>query len=229
MEISGFSSKAAGVLGGTFDPIHLGHLRLGWEACSRLSLSKLFIVPCHIPPHREEPHSSAQHRLNMAHIACKNTPEFEVTDWETKNNGPSYSVKTLSHFRARFGADLPLIFIMGTDAFNGLSRWHQWQDILSLAHLWVAHRPGAALPAADTEESDLLKARQVHKASDLLKSPAGGIFLCNTTALDISSTALREQIRNGEDPRFLLPEPVRDYIRENKLYGFGKANQTHQR
>ncbi|HVK99895.1 MAG TPA: nicotinate-nucleotide adenylyltransferase [Dongiaceae bacterium] len=209
--------NAVGVLGGTFDPIHNGHLRLGWEAQSHLQLSQLRLVPCHLPTHREHPRSSAQHRLTMTQLACENVPGFQVDDWEIRRDQPSYSVHTLAHLREQLNDDTALVFILGMDSFNQFSSWHQWEKILELAHLGLAQRPGAELPAPETIEGRLLAQRKV-PAAQLLQKKAGNISLFDTTALDISATQLRRQMAQGISPRFLLPDSVRAYIEHHELY-----------
>lgn len=218
--------NAIGVLGGTFDPIHNGHLRLGWEAYTRLGLQQLRVIPCHLPPHRESPNSSAQHRLAMARLACNDVPGFVVDDWEISRDQPSYSVHTLSHLRQQVGSQVALVFILGMDAFNQFCSWHQWERILELSHLWVAQRPGSQVPNATTPEGRLLQKRQQH-STQLLDTTAGGICLYETTALDISATNLRRQMAQGISPRFLLPDAVRAYIEEHELYRDRKAEPAN--
>ncbi len=215
--------NATGVLGGTFDPIHTGHLRLAWEAKSRLGLHYVRLIPCHIPPHRESPDSNAKHRLTMAELACIGVPGFEVDNWEILRLEASYTVNTLTHIRDQIGLDAPLVFIMGMDAFNQFCDWHRWQDILDLAHLWVAHRPGSKLPAADSQEGKLLRSRESLPEA-LMTKPNGYICLHETTSLDISATKLRQQIQEGITPRFLLPDAVWAYIQQNQLYGYRNDN-----
>lgn len=220
------ATNATGVLGGTFDPIHTGHLRLAWEAKSRLNLDFVRLVPCHVPTHRDVPDSNAKHRLTMAELACIGVPGFEVDNWEITRNEPSYSISTLLHVREQIGDKAPLVFIMGMDAFNQFSSWHEWQTILNIAHLWVAHRPGNRLPQDDTTEHQLLQ--QLQCPADELKScPSGKIHVHETTALDISATKLRQQIAEGITPRFLLPDAVWAYIQQNKLYGYRNDNRSN--
>lgn len=211
-------TKGVGILGGTFDPIHNGHLRLGWEAKMQLGLDEVRLIPCHIPPHRNTPHSNSEHRLAMAKQACENVPGFVVDDWEIKRTTPSYSVETLTYLRQQVGDSTPLIFLMGMDAFCQFSHWHEWEQILNLAHLWVAHRPGSHTPSKDSDEFELLQALHVESPQGLLRQPAGLIHVYNTTALDISSTQLRNDIERGQDPRFLIPDSVWHYINQNSLY-----------
>lgn len=209
--------NAIGVLGGTFDPIHNGHLRLAWEAYTHLGLQEVRLIPCHVPPHRDTPSSSAQHRLAMTMLACEGVPGFRVDDWEIRRDAPSYSVETLQHLRESLGGDTRIVFLMGMDAFRSFSTWHQWPRILELAHLWVAQRPGTEAPTADSQEGRLLQQRKcAHPA--LLDTLAGQICIFDSTALDIAATDLRNQMAQGISPRFLLPDSVRDYIEHHELY-----------
>ncbi len=207
-----------GLLGGTFDPIHYGHLRLAWEAKQTIGLNQVLVMPCHIPPHRETPQSNASHRLQMARLACSNTPGFEVDDWELQRATPSYTVETLCHLKERFGDETALVFIMGMDAFNSFSQWHQWDTILSLCHLWVAHRPGSQEPPPESPEGQLMANHSVPTPQELAQYPCGKLHIYQSTALEISATKLRSDISAGIEPRFLLPELVRDYIEQHRLY-----------
>jgi len=211
-------SNAIGIMGGTFDPIHLGHLRLAWEAQSLLNFSCLEIMPCHLPPHRDTPASHADHRFEMAKLACADTPAFHVNDWEMKKPSASYTVETLEHLRSEHAADTPIVFIMGMDAFHNFCQWHRWQDILSLCHLWVAHRPGCALPNSDSKESGILRNAQTTDARALLSDSNGKVHIHNTTALDISATQLRHDMKLGIEPRFLIPDIVWKHINYHQLY-----------
>ncbi|MDX1693154.1 MAG: nicotinate-nucleotide adenylyltransferase [Ketobacteraceae bacterium] len=219
-------TRGVGILGGTFDPIHIGHLRLGWEARVQLDLEQIRFIPCHIPPHRDRPSSHSQDRLAMARLACEPVPGFRVDDWEINRNEPSYSVETLTHIRRQTGPDTPIVFIMGMDAFCQFSHWHEWQQVLNLAHLWVAHRPGSSVPGNDSDEFELLQALHVETPTDLLKEPAGSIHVYNTTALDISATQLRRDIERGLDPRFLVPDCVWQYIHAHKLYNVNNSPEA---
>ena len=213
-------NQAIGLMGGTFDPIHLGHMRLAWEATTLLGLTQMEIMPCHLPPHRDTPSSDAAHRIEMARLACSETPSFHVNDWEIGKHSASYTVETLQYLRDQTSNDTPLIFVMGMDAFRLFCRWHRWQDILNLCHLWVAHRPGSKPPKTDSEEYALLQHHRAEHPHDLLTSPTGRIHVHDTTALDISATQLREDIQQGFEPRFLLPDSVWNYIKLHQLYGW---------
>ena len=220
------SGAPIGILGGTFDPIHNGHLRLGWEALCRLELAEVRLFPCHVPPHRATPATAPEHRLAMARLACAGVPGLTVDDWEIRRDHPSYSVDTLAHLRQQLGPDTRIVFLMGMDAFRQFSTWHQWAHILELAHLWIAHRPGSQLPPPDSQEGRLLQQRCV-PASALLDTVAGNLCVYDSTALDISATQLRSQIAQGISPRFLLPDAVWDYIEQHELYRERKTDRAN--
>lgn len=205
-----------GILGGTFDPIHHGHLRPALEIHERLDLDELRLVPAHVPPHRPLPGTTANHRLAMAELAIRGLPGFRVDRRELDRSGPSYSVDTLVQLRAEVGPARPLLMLVGLDAFAGLHTWHRWREIPRLAHVVVVGRPGSGSPAPGT---GYLEAADVVDSSERLRElPCGHVLFAAVTLLDISATAIRALLRAGRSPRFLLPDPVLDYILENDLY-----------
>lgn len=206
-----------GILGGTFDPIHHGHLRCAQELLQDLPLDEVRLVPCRIPPHRDTPHASVEQRLRMLKAALDGAPGLFVDERELSREGPSYTVDTLHSLRAELGA-IPLCLIVGMDAFNGLDRWHRWQELIDLAHIVVAHRPGW-LPPQIGAVAELLRNHVAQSATDLRAQPAGRILLWPITALDISASAIRAQITAGKTPRFLVPEAVARIIAAEGLYG----------
>lgn len=205
-----------GIFGGTFDPIHYGHLRTAFELRRLLRLSEVRFLPNGDPPHRDGAITAAVHRLGMVKAAVADQPGFVVDDRELHRDGPSYSVDTLLDFRTEF-PERSLCLIVGMDAFLGLPKWYQWQRVLELAHVIVAHRPGWQAPDAGTL-GELLKNRGTDTVDDLHTATAGRIFVHAVTQLEISSTALRRLICRGGDPRFLIPDAVRDYMREHDCY-----------
>ena len=205
-----------GILGGTFDPIHVGHLRTATELLEQLGLAEVRFAPCRVPPHDKSPLASVEVRLRMLHAAIDETPGFVIDERELRRTGPSYSVDTLESMRAEF-PDRPLGLIIGMDAFALLDSWHRWEDLLSFAHIIVAHRPGANAPGAGVLCS-LLAERQVHDVADLDRSPAGGILLHAVTQLDVSSTEIRSMIRRGASPRYLVTESVAAIIAATGCY-----------
>ncbi len=202
-----------GILGGTFDPIHLGHLRLAEEVREALDLECVRFVPAFQPPHRRAPVASAEHRLAMVCAALGDNPGFVVDTREYARGGFSWMVDTCTSLREEFG-ERPLILIMGMDAFNGFTRWREWARILELVHLAIASRPGAR---AEDEAAELLAARCC--PWDRLEcAPVGRIVEIPITALDISATHIRELTATGRSTRYLLPKPVQEYLTEHSLY-----------
>ena len=205
-----------GIYGGMFDPVHFGHLRPALEVQQALGLEEVRFVPVGQPPHRHPPRADAEARVAMLTAAIAGQPGFVLDERELTRAGPSYMVDTLTSLRAELG-ETPLCLILGTDAFLGLPGWHQWTQLIELAHLVVAHRPGWS----QDDLNDTLQAlvAQHRLAPDALaQQPAGGICFVAVTQLDISSTRIREQVRAGQDIRYLLPDPVRALIRQNDLY-----------
>ncbi|BBL72732.1 nicotinate-nucleotide adenylyltransferase [Methylogaea oryzae] len=204
-----------GLLGGTFDPIHYGHLRIALEAKEALGLDEVRFIPCRQPPHRDTPGASPQQRLELLRLAVADMPGFAVDTRELERDGPSYMVDTLASLRGELG-DAPLCLILGQDAFLGLPRWHRWRELTDFAHLAVVRRPGPSAPLA----GDLALLAEAHRreAGRLRAAPAGGICFLETPLLDISATRIRELLRSGRDPRYLLPDAVLKSLRRSGLY-----------
>jgi len=218
-----------GLLGGTFDPIHFGHLRLAEEAREALGLGQLRLIPAGEPPHRDTPRSPAEHRVAMARLAVQDNPGLTVDDIEIRHDGPSYSVLTLTRLRAQLGDTQPLVLLLGADAFEGLATWHRWREIFELAHVAVANRPGYAPHGRRWPEvlsPELAKAcegRVLNSVDALGMKPAGGILPFDMTPLAISATLIRDLLQHGHSARYLLPDPVLDYIAARHLYGVGAS------
>lgn len=215
-------SAPIGILGGTFDPVHFGHLRLAEELAGTLKLDEVRFVPSGTPPHRAAPAVDAQHRLEMVRLAIAGNARFAVDDREVRRAGPGYSFDTLSELRAEAGAMRPLALLVGADAFLEFATWHRWHELFDLAHVVVAHRPGYPVERW-TERMPQPLAREY--AARLMQqplathlSPAGGVVVVPFTALDISATAVRAMVRDGRSPRYLLPETVFQYIQIHRLY-----------
>jgi nicotinate-nucleotide adenylyltransferase len=211
---------ALGVLGGTFDPIHFGHLRLAQELADALGLERVRFIPTGTPPHRNSPHVSSTHRLDMVRIAIAGNPVFEADDREIRRKGISYSYDTLTELRDELG-ERPLCLLMGTDAFAALATWHRWQELFDLAHVVIAHRPGfrlqglqAALPAPLRK----IYLRRLAGAPGMPLANAGSILTREITALDISATHIRAMLAQGSSPRYLVPDAILEYIDQNHLY-----------
>lgn len=200
-----------GILGGTFDPIHLGHLHIASQVSTQLELRQLHFMPCALPVHRGLPHASAEHRCAMIRLALREMESFVLNTLELEREGPSYSVDSLREIR-RHSSD-SLLLVLGADAFNGFASWKSPREILRLANLVVCGRPGFEIDA------ELFGEHQVESASALSQHSAGAILPLEVNAIDCSSSAVRASLLQGQVPRQLLPAEVADYIDEHNLYG----------
>lgn len=209
-----------GILGGTFDPIHYGHLRLAEELAQQLGLAEVRFIPTGRPWHRGSPGATPAQRQEMTRLGIAGNARFVLDGREVGEEAPGYTVETLRELREELGRDQPLCLLLGADAFLGLPSWHRWRELFELAHVAVAHRPGFSLVAADMDAG--LRAETDRRMSsalpDLRLSPAGRVVSCAITPLDISATAIRAQVKAGRSPRYLLPDVVLDYIQTQKLY-----------
>lgn len=213
-----------GIFGGTFDPIHFGHLRLAEEARETLGLEQVLLIPSGTPPHRERPRTAAADRLAMARLAVAGNSSLVVDPAEAESQGPGYTVVTLERLRARFGPRRPLVLLLGADAYAGLPSWHRWRELFALAHLAVASRPGhppqrqgsSGLPV-EPLTAECGPRMRTH-AEDLGNTPAGCVLPFEMTPLAISASQIRAQLAAGRSVRYLLPDSVLDYIRFHRLY-----------
>lgn len=205
------------IFGGTFDPVHLGHLRPALEVAETLGVAQMRLVPARIPPHRNDPGAAAGHRLAMLERALAGQDRLFIDRRELERDGPSYTVDTLASLREEF-PDQALALVLGEDAFASLSRWHRWHELPELAHLVVMTRPGAPR-VLDAALKDLSARRRVTDPDALRGSAAGCLLAVEVTPLAISASGIRGLLGAGRDPRWLVPEPVLDYIREQGLYG----------
>jgi nicotinate-nucleotide adenylyltransferase len=216
------STGPIGVIGGTFDPVHFGHLRLAEELGETLKFGEVRLVPSGTPPHRNAPQATAEHRLAMVRLAARDNPRFIVDEREMHRPGPGYMLDTLAEMRAEAGASRPLVLLLGADAFLEFATWHRWHEIFGLAHIAVAHRPGYPVERWSERMPQPLareySARLMQQPLATHLSPAGGIAVVAFTALDISATSIRDMLRTGSSPRYLLPAAVLDYIRQHHLY-----------
>lgn len=208
-----------GIFGGTFDPIHYGHLRPALELREQLGLDEVRFTPAAQPPHRATPTVSSAQRLAMLQRAVAGVGGFAVDARELQRSGPSYMVDTLRSLRDELGTR-PLVLLLGLDAFLGLPSWHRWQAIIELAHIAVATRPGWSTAELQGNEAlaRLWRERATEGAAALHATPAGRMVMVPVTPLAISATAIREQLFQGRSVRFLLPDSVLHYIEDNRLY-----------
>jgi len=199
--------KLIGLFGGTFDPVHYGHLRPALEVMQAAELDEVRFIPNRVPPHREPPLLSDQQRAELVQLAIADTPGFVLEQRELLREGPSYMVDTLISLQQDF-PDSTLCLIMGMDAFSGLPEWHRWQTIFELCHLIITSRPGSKLPNFATQTGIAQKISDDPKC--LQQRPVGQILLQSVTQLDISASLIRQHLSNRQSIQFLLPEAVRE-------------------
>lgn len=215
-------SRLTGIFGGTFDPIHYGHLRVAEEIAEMTHLEEMRIVPAAIPRLRCSPSATIQHRVAMARLAIQDNSRFVLDEREAHRQGPSYSVDSLRELKQELGGSVILCFVIGADAFMKLPEWHNWRELFELCHFIIAARPGHALVANREAVPPVLKeacaSRWVSNADQLEHEPCGLIFIAPTTLLDISATRIRARVAAGKSIRYLLPDATLDYIAANHLY-----------
>lgn len=219
-------NRAVAIFGGTFDPVHYGHLRAAAEISERLKVSDFRLVPAGQPPHRTGAWADPFHRLAMLELAVAPYSDLHVDEREVRRDGPSYMVDTLTSVRAEIGGDVPLLLCVGQDAANQLEQWHRWRDLSGLAHVVVMTRPRSAPGYPESLAAEIAR-RRVTRARDLMRSAAGLVCHVEVTQLAISSTDIRRQLARGWDPRFLLPATVLSYIRKHGLYGTDETRATN--
>ena len=207
------------ILGGTFDPIHFGHLRPALEIVEKLNLSELRFIPSAKPPHRWQPQADARHRLKMVKKAIKTYPKFVIDEREfdrlEKDNTASFTIDTVRSIREEIGESESLGMIVGMDAFQSFTSWRDWEDILDTVHLIIASRPGY-----DKQETSLdwVQNRLVSEADELHNVASGKVYFCDVTQLDISATYIRNQIDKAQSCCYLTPKKVNKYIIKHNLY-----------
>jgi nicotinate-nucleotide adenylyltransferase len=199
--------KPLAIFGGTFDPIHLGHLSVAWEA-SELLDAEVRLMPASIPPHRSSPTASAPQRVEMLRAALRGQSRLSLDTRELDRSGPSYTVDTLHEFRQEFGAR-PLVLLLGADAFAGLRSWHRWRELFDVTHIGVLNRHGvdACIPV---ELERAVASRRTDDPAVIGAQPAGRVIELAVTPLEISATRIRELLAAGRDPRYLLPAGLFD-------------------
>jgi nicotinate-nucleotide adenylyltransferase len=206
------------MLGGTFDPVHIGHLRSAVELGEALALDAVHMIPVHVPPHRTAPGISAEHRLAMLEAGIGDTPGLVADDREVRRSGHSYSVDTLASLREAWGEQARLVMAVGHDAFLGLPDWHQYERLLSLAHIVVIDRPDHEEPLKPALAS-LIEGREVATVESLMTAPAGHLLrLRLPSRMAIAATEVRRRLQQGLSVRYLIPESVERYIETHGLY-----------
>jgi nicotinate-nucleotide adenylyltransferase len=197
-------SRPIAILGGTFDPVHNAHLRVAWEAAEALD-ADVRLMPANVPPHRAPPVASPMQRVALLRAALTGQSRLVLDERELRRDRPSYTIDTLREMRDEFGAQRPLILLIGADAFAGLPTWREWRALFDFAHLAVLTRPGhgAALPPELETEIAPRRARDVARLRDL---PCGGVLDLSVTPLEISASAVRALLAAGKEPRWLVPD-----------------------
>lgn len=222
--------RPLGLLGGTFNPVHYGHLRIAEELAEALDLDEVRLIPAALPPLRDRPSVSAEQRYRMVEQAIAGNPRLVADPREVHKTVPCYTVDTLAGLRAEEGPERPLLLLLGADAFARLPRWHRWTELFDYAHIAVAERgghPSIATMPLDRALERAIAARRTADPVRLAAEPAGCVYLVPTTVLQISATRIRSLIRTGRSARYLLPDPVLDYIRTHRLYREADAPTRH--
>lgn len=203
------------IFGGTFDPIHCGHLNAAKALVEELNYVTIHLMPNAVPPHRPQPRANGAHRLAMIECAIRSHAHMCAEPFELNQDGPSYTAKTLAAMRDHYPNDT-LAFIMGMDSLLTFDQWFDWQSILACAHLVVLPRPGYQLRTANSTVTQLLHDRQVSSPDELYQGSSGRIYIANTTLTDVSSTAVRDALASGDSAE--IPSQVMTYIRHHGLY-----------
>ncbi len=206
------------VYGGTFDPIHYGHLRTVEALAGIVGLKQVIIMPNNVPPHRPQPEASSAQRRDMVQLAIRNRPLFRLDERELQRTTPSWTVETLEALRDELGPQRPLAFIIGQDSLLGLPGWHRYEALMSLCHLLVCRRPGYAPEMPNADHQSWLNRHLTHSVDELHQLPAGRIFMADTPLWDISATEIRQHLAARRDCETLIPAPVLDYINQAGLY-----------
>lgn len=211
--------QTIGLLGGTFNPIHFGHLRMAQELAESLSLDEVRFIPSANPPHKPPPQVSAQNRAAMVKLAIADNPLFKFDGRELQRTGASYTVDTLEELRKELGNDASLVLIMGSDAFTKFNTWHRWQEIIGLCHIVLVQRPVSSIkePLSNDLETFLHNHYTEH-VQDLHDASAGLVTMQTITPLEISSTAIRNTLQNKLSARYLIADSVLEYIHVYQLY-----------
>jgi nicotinate-nucleotide adenylyltransferase len=210
-----------GILGGTFDPIHFGHLRLAEEMLELAGLSQIHFIPTGTPPHRGSPQVPAQQRSAMVQLAIADQPAFVLDEREVRRDRLCYTVDTLSELRAEFGATQPLCLLIGGDAFLQLHTWHEWERLFELAHIIIGYRPGYTLDERIEIAPEVLRKHYRERlcaVEAMAHAPCGGVAELAIPKLEISATDIRRRVAEGRTIRYLLPNAVADYIHQHHLY-----------
>jgi nicotinate-nucleotide adenylyltransferase len=216
--------RMIGILGGTFDPVHFGHLRPALDVHEALRFEELRLIPSSVPPHRPGPQASPTQRLAMLRAAVGDTPQFIIDERELERDGPSYTIDTLVSLRRELGPP-GLCLLIGMDAFLGLPEWHRWRELIEHCHMVVMTRPGAAPPRAG-ELAAFVDRHRVSEAAGLAARSAGHVYFQPVTQLEISATQIRKRLAAGGSARYLMPLAAIDIIEREGLYRDHEERRT---
>lgn len=214
------NKQTIGILGGTFNPIHFGHLRMAEELADNLNLDQIRFIPAATPPHKDKPAVSAECRSAMVSLAIADNSRFVLDERELKRSGASYTIDTLHSLRAELGEEASIVLLMGSDAFAYFDTWHRWREIIQVCHIALVQRPQLRQhhPGLGQELEHFLQQHYSQDFEILHAKSSGSITMCPITALDISSTDIRQALQTRQSVRYLLPDCVIDYINQHQLY-----------
>lgn len=210
-----------GVFGGSFDPVHFGHVKSALGLIQRFDFEQIRFIPCQISPLKETVHASAEHRWQMLNLICDGNEKLITDDRELKRKAPSYTVDTLLELREELGNQQSLVLIVGIDAFFNFCKWHCYPEILTLCHIMLLQRPGYSLPEYPEDskcEKEYYNLNNTDDIKELENTPSGKIYVSDLDEIDASSTKIRKIISEGQQPKYLLPANIWNYIHRNKLY-----------
>lgn len=206
------------IYGGTFDPIHYGHLKSVEALANQVALHQITIMPNNVPPHRPQPEADSQQRKAMIELAIQDNPLFQLDARELRRASPSWTVETLEQIRAERGSAQPLAFIIGQDSLLSLHRWHRWEELLTLCHLLVCQRPGYPVTMESPQQQRWLDRHSTTAVSELHQQPAGKVYLAQTPLYAISATEIRQRLQQNLPCEALVPAPVLTFIEQHHLY-----------
>ncbi len=206
-----------GIFGGSFDPIHFGHIKLVLTLLEHYDFENIRLIPCQLSPHKKKTYASAKHRFAMLNLVTASNDKLIADDRELRRAGVSYTIDTLRELREEIGVKKAIVMIAGVDAYASFCEWHEYAEILSLCHIMLLQRPTYELPNEGCEK-ELYDSCNTNDIYDLKDKSNGYIYLCNEEKYDISSTDIRQTIRSGQQPRYFLPGNIWNYIRRNELY-----------
>ena len=208
-----------GIFGGSFDPIHFGHIKSALALLENFEFTQIRFMPCQLSPLKGNVFANAQHRWQMLSLVCSSQAKLLVDDRELKRQEPSYTIDSVIELREEFGGSQSLVLIVGVDAYLAFCKWHRYEEILSYCHVILLHRPGYSLSESGSEcEKEYYELNKTEDSKLLAMQSHGKIYMSELEKLDISSTLIREMIAQGKQPKYMLPGNVWNYVRRNELY-----------